>query len=81
MSGRFDYEQAERDISAELRAVTWIYRAPDGTITLGNLIDGCPCLGFRFRQRCKHYTAAADAYDATTKNAAIIGTLDNLDDE
>ena len=56
-------------------------RTANGNIELGNLIDGCPCPGFRYRQNCKHYRAAATAYDATQRNAAIIGTIDEGGDD
>jgi len=70
----------DKAMGDELRAVTWIY-VSDGKPEVGNLLDGCPCLGFRYRQKCKHYTAAADAYAAKQFSQGQSGVIGELVDD
>jgi|HubBroStandDraft_6_1064221.scaffolds.fasta_scaffold00174_18 hypothetical protein len=74
MSG--DYAEADAAIGAELRGWAWHYTDPDtGESLPGNLLDGCPCKGFRYRHHCKHYEAVAAEYRATqTATATIIAS-------
>ena len=71
MSG--DYAEADKAIGDELRGWAWHYLdAATGESLPGNLLDGCPCKGFRYRHTCKHYEAVAAEYRASMTGAAVI---------